>query len=185
MASTINFSDGPAADIEQYALTATASYATPSRWSVRFALGAVIDGVLEADGRRHDIGPGVVLAAGGARAWSRGSWFLVGSLGFSASRTTAREEIAGAASAPLSALDVRAGALAGRTFGLVSPYLLARAFGGPVTWRLDGDDVTGGDDHHYQLGAGVSVGPARGWTLVLDVAALGERGASLGIARQL
>ena len=185
MSSTIAFADGPRVDITETAVMATVSYATPSRWSARVALGAVLGGALEAAGRTHDLGVGVVAAASGGRTWTRGAWFLAGSLGVSALRTTSRETSAGAASTAVSASDLRAGVLAGRSLGRVSPYALARALGGPVMWRLDGEDLVGGDIHHYQLGAGVSLGPARGWTLVLDVAALGERGLSFGVAREL
>lgn len=44
----------------QYAVTVSGGYATPSRWSVRGSLGAVLGGRLEGDGLTHDIGPGFV-----------------------------------------------------------------------------------------------------------------------------
>jgi hypothetical protein len=57
---------------------------------------------------------------------------------------------------------VRIGAVAGwPLLEAVTPYALARVFGGPVWWSYQGADLLGGDVHHYQLGAGVlfRVGP--------------------------
>jgi hypothetical protein len=184
-ASTLSFTGDRELDITQYAITASVGHVRPSRWSVRLALGAVLGGALEEDGRTHDIGPGVVGSISVAKQWGIGAWFVTGSFAFAASRTTTREDVPGAPRAILIATDFRLGAIAGRSFGSVSPYLLARGFGGPVPWRLDGMDVTGTDTHHYQLGAGASVVAPRGLTLVIDVAVLGERSASLGIALRL
>ena len=149
------------------------------------ALGAVLDGALDSGGRRFDLGAGIVGAVGVARQWSYAPWFVTGSLGLGASRTSTRELVAGAPRVSLVALDARIGVTAGRTFGPVSPYLLARAFGGPVLWTWDGGDTTGTDTHHFQLGAGASATFAANLTVLVDVAALGERSASVGLAVDL
>jgi len=108
---------------------------------------------------------------------------VTGSLGAGASRTTTRES--GGASHSLVGIDVlRVGAMAGRTFGPVSPYVMARGFGGPVLWTLDGMDVTGTDTSKFQLGAGVSA-TTSGLSFLLDVSALGERSASFGMSYRL
>jgi hypothetical protein len=182
--STLRFDGSRELDIAQYAVSATASYVRASRWSVRASIGAVLDGSLEGEGRTHDIGPGVVGAASVSRQWLVRGFFITGSLGAGASRITTTE--AGGARQSLVAIDIlRAGVMAGRTFGIVSPYVLARGFGGPVLWRLDGMDVRGTDTHKFQLGAGVSVATGAGLSFLLDVAALGERSASLGMAYRL
>jgi hypothetical protein len=67
----------------------------------------------------------------------------------------------------------------------VSPYLLARGFAGPVSWTLDGMDVTGQDKHHYQLGAGASLALPGNTMLQVDVSALGERSLSVAAALAL
>ncbi len=184
MASTLSFTGDDRVDITQYALLATIGHVRPARWSVRLALGAVLDGALEDGARSFDIGPGVVGSVGVAKMWSWDAWFVTGSFGFSASRTTTGETGSAAPRETLSAYDARLGAIAGRTFGSASPYVLVRGFGGPVMWRRDAMDVTGADRHHYQLGAGTSIAAGR-LSLTLDVAALGERAASLGVALEL
>lgn len=144
----------------------------------------MLDGALEGGGRTHDIGPGVVAAASIAKQWTSGDWFLIGTLGVGASRTTTAE--AGAARQTMIATDlIRAGASAGRTFGKLAPYVMARGFGGPVFWNLDTEDVRGSDIYHVQVGAGVSLTTASGLSILLDVSALGERSASLGASLRL
>ena len=184
MSSTIRFTGDQRVDITQYAVMATVGRVRPSGWSWRAAVGAVLDGALEHDARSHEVGPGVVGAISAARMWSAKEWFVTGSVGLSASRTTTGEAGTSAARVPLSAFDGRAGVIAGRTFGIASPYVLARAFGGPVLWRLDGESISGGDTHHYQLGAGTSIATG-GVSMTLDLALLGERGLSLGVAVEL
>lgn len=167
-------------------MTASAGYAGASRWSLRGSIGAVLGGALEGEGRRYDVGPGVVVAAGASKQWTFGAWFVTGSLGAGASRTTTREDGAGGDRRPLIGIDVlRLGVMAGRTFGVASPYVMARGFGGPVLWTLDAMDVTGTDTSKYQLGAGVSVTTGSGLSLLVDVSALGERSASLGMSYRL
>jgi hypothetical protein len=165
-------------------VTASAGYIGASRWSVRGSLGSVLDGALEGEGRTHDIGPGVVVAVTASKQWAFGDWFVTGSLGAGASRTTTRE--AGGARQALIGIDViRLGAMAGRTFGIASPYVMARGFGGPVLWTLDAMDVRGTDTSKFQLGAGLSVTTASGLSLLVDVSALGEQSASLGMSYRL
>lgn len=169
------------AELTQYAVTASVGQLRPSGWSLRASVGAIVDGELVADGRHHDLGPGVVGAFSVARPWTRGPWFVIGSATLGASRVTTREDSPGASRVGLVAADARVGASLGRRLGPVSPYLLARAFGGPVLWTLDGDDQSGTDRYHVQLGAGATVALGDAWTLVVDVSALGERAASLGV----
>lgn len=173
-------------DVVQYAVTASAGYATPARWSFRLSLGAVLGGNLEGGGVTHDIGPGFVVAAGVAKQLERGPWFLNASVGTAVSRTTTDAEMPGAGRRTLVGLDiVRIGVMAGRTIGVVSPYVLARGFGGPVWWTLDGTSVTGTDTSKFQLGAGANLALPQDLAIQLDVSALGERSVSLGMSYRL
>jgi hypothetical protein len=160
-------------------------YATPSQWSFRGSLGAVLGGQLEGGGRTHDIGAGIVAAFAAAKQFDFGAWFVTGSAGAAISRTTTTEDTSSAAEQTLVGLDlIRLGVMGGRRFGSVSPYLAARVFGGPVSWTLDAMDVTGSDTSKFQLGAGASVSVS-GMAFLLDVSALGERSVTLGLAYRL
>jgi hypothetical protein len=144
------------------------------------------NGVEVCDGLDNDCNGQFDEAAPNAGMPCDGPWFVTGSLGAGISRTTTLDGTAGGARQTLIGIDVlRAGVMAGRAFGVASPYLMARAFGGPVLWTLDAMDVQGTDTSKFQLGAGVSVSTASGLSLLLDVSALGERSASLGMAYRL
>jgi hypothetical protein len=84
----------------------------------------------------------------------------------------------------LCAFDLRAGAMVGKTLGPVTVYAAARVFGGPVSWTLAGEETTGGDAHHYTVGAGATVRAGR-FSLALEGMALGERSATLGVGLAL
>jgi hypothetical protein len=87
----------------------------------------------------------------------------------------------GGSTSTLSAFDLRLGVVAGKTIAhAVTPYLLARAFGGPVFWSGGGRSVTGTDANHYQLGAGLSVRVGR-VDLVFEGVPLGELGLVAGV----
>jgi hypothetical protein len=87
----------------------------------------------------------------------------------------------GGAASTLSAFDVRLGVVAGKTIAhAVTPYVLARAFGGPVFASLAGNSVTGTDANHYQVGAGVSVHVGR-FDAVVEGVPLGELGIVAGV----
>jgi hypothetical protein len=151
---------------------------------VRAAAGAIVGGTLAVGGRSFDVEPGFVASAAVARRWTRDPVFATGTLSAGVSFARTREqEAAGADSVGLRAVDVRLGVLAGVTVAeRFSPYLLARAFAGPVAWELDGEAIDGSDQHHYQLGLGASVAlPAR-VTAQLDASLLGERSVSVAAA---
>lgn len=183
MRTHIRFDSEMTFELTEQAVTAFAGYSSPEGWSVRGSAGAIVDGKLDAGAGAHDFAPGVVVAVGASRQWTRGSWFVTGSAGLSVA--TAATHLA-SESARFVAGDVRGGAIAGRTFAkIVSPYVLARAFGGPVLWAVDGADVTGTDTRHFQLGAGLSAATPIGLTFVVDVSVLGEQAASLGASWRL
>ncbi len=132
-----------------------------------------------------DMGTGFVASISGSRRWSLGArrrWFVTGSLTGSGGTTTT----SGVSSERFTAFDLRVGAIAGRTFAdRISPYVLARGFGGPVMWNVGGSDVTGSDTHHYQLGVGTSVTTGFGLSGVIDVSLLGEQAVSIGLSWRL
>jgi len=180
--STLNFTDDRDFDIDQRALAISVGQVRASRWSFRASLGAILDGSLVGEGRTHNIAPGVVVGLSVAKQWTRGDWFLTGTYSLSVSRTTTGLTSEAQRETLIATDLVRVGVMAGRTFGPVSPYVLARGFGGPVFWRLDDMDVGGSDIYFFQLGAGATFTTRSGFSLVVDVSALGEQSASLGMA---
>lgn len=172
----------------QQAVSLVGGYATGDGWAYRGSLGSILHGELETSGMATStINPGVLGSLGVTHRWQFGAdqkMFVSASGDLSASRSTT--SIAGGPKVTLIGTDVRVGAVAGATLADVySPYVLARAFGGPVLWEIANEDATGSDTSHFQLGAGIAVAIPGGLNLVLDVAALGERAASLGLSYQL
>lgn len=153
--------------------------------SVRAVAGAILGGSMRHDGRSHDIGAGWLVSIAGAYQWTfAGRWFATATLSAGRSWTETREQ--GGAAVSLTAGDMRVGGLVGMTLHeRVSPYVLARGFAGPVGWQLDGEDVTGTDQHHYQLGLGASVRLPLRATAVIDASLVGERSVSLGVGLPL
>jgi hypothetical protein len=185
----INFADDLRFDLEQQAITAFAGYTLASGWSLRLSAGAITGGELESDDGpgRFDLRPGGVVGFAGSRQWQPGDgrWFVTGTASLSAAVASTRPAGGGEREGFI-AIDGRLGAIAGRTFAeRWSPYLLARVFGGPVLWTVAGEDVTGGDDKHVQLGAGLSVTLPWRLTAAIDVAAVGEQALSLGLTWQI
>ncbi len=181
----LEFSDGaPDVDIHQYSVAASAGYRLSHRLSVRLTAGAILGGELEFENRSFDVGPGWLLSASISHRWDLGRWFVTGSLSAGASYTTTEEAgVANPRSVDLIASDARLGALFGTTLGdRFIPYALARAFGGPVFWEIDGEESTGTDAHHYQLGLGASVVLPANISAQVDASFLGERSLSAGAA---
>jgi len=147
------------------------------RFSLRLSAGAVLGGDVEGDGR-YDVGHGFLGSLTGAARWFGGGNekpFLVTTLAAGASHTTTTA-LGSERTDGLTAIDVRGGAQLGITlFRAWSPYLVARAFGGPIAWR----GLTGSDRHHYALGFGTSANAGR-FDLVFDATLLGERAVSWG-----
>jgi hypothetical protein len=80
------------------------------------------------------------------------------------------------------AIDVRLGGQLGVDIaGVLRPYAVARAFGGPVFWSYAGEAVTGTDTHHYQLGAGLGVRLSRQLNAFAEGIPLGEQALSAGV----
>jgi hypothetical protein len=184
----INFDDDQAYDLEQQAITAFGGYTLHSGWSLRLSAGVITGGQLERDDAplRFELRPGGMIGFAGSRQWTPGDgrWFVTGTGSFSVALASTRSDEG--ATELFTAGDLRIGAIAGRTFaGRFSPYLLARAFGGPVFWTIAGESVSGGDDSHVQLGAGLSVSLPGKVTASVDVSAVGEQALSLGVSYQL
>ncbi|HTE49547.1 MAG TPA: hypothetical protein VK698_01655 [Kofleriaceae bacterium] len=162
---------------------ASASYQAGPDFGFDLGLGAIVDGT--AGDHDGDVAAG--FAASAAVTWlaryegERSPFLLVGA-SLAGSRTEAVSDDGRAH--PLGALDARIGAMVGKTLGPITPYAAARVFGGPVTWTLAGEDVTGGDAHHYTVGAGATL-RLRRLSLAIEGMALGEQSATVGVGLSL
>jgi hypothetical protein len=192
-ASTLRFG-GRSADIAEQAVTFTFDLQPTRRWTLSFGAGAVLAGDLDVSASaaspatRFSVRPGPIgsLAAAYRLLDAEGFLpFVLASLSLAAGRaptTVSSSAPGGSAPGPaFSTLDARASILCGEVWGPFAPYLVARVFGGPAFFTLDGGDVVGGDAYHYQLGLGASL--RLGWLdLGVEAVPFGERriGGSIG-----
>lgn len=185
--SDLRFDDDSEPSISETSLVASGGYRWGEGWSARLAAGAVLGGSLELGGTTYEVQPGWLVAAAVSRSFTFAErWFVAGSITAGVSSASTRVDGMDE-TASLTASDVRLGVMAGVTlWERVSPYVLARAFGGPVFWSRGGEDVTGSDQYHYQLGAGASAMlPWWNLSVLVDGSALGERALSIGISAEL
>jgi len=178
----LRFSGHLYADQVRYATLATLAYLPTPKLVLSAGAGAAFGGSLTLPDGKYEFSPGPTLALGADfRAFDDGRYFvlLTSSLSFAAART----HLAGLASVGYEAFDLRLGAQAGlQLASIFRPYLAARAFGGPVFWRYQGEAVSGTDTHHYQLGAGIGVRLGGSFNLFAEGIPLGERAVSFGVA---
>jgi len=177
---------GRAVGIRERAVTATFDVRATERLTLQGGLGAVLSGTLTTGGRSFEVKPGWLFALGVGYRLVDGKGaapFVLGSVSYAMS--FAHTEEAGVAVAPRASLttaDLRLGLVVGKTlFEVLSPYLVARLFGGPVSWSLGGEAVSGGDRYHYQVGAGLSVVIAGRVDAFVEGVPLGERRYSFGV----
>ncbi|MBK7860500.1 MAG: hypothetical protein IPJ65_18205 [Archangiaceae bacterium] len=137
--------------------------------------GAVVAGSLEYPDRRHyELGTG-------ATAWVGYGFLIVrpkGAVPFVSASATLSGAWAPTRLGDYVAVDLRAAATMGWVlYDRFSPYLAARAFGGPVFWA----SRVSGDAYHYQLGAGFVLGLTGGLDLTCEIVPFGEQSLSLGM----
>jgi hypothetical protein len=162
--TTLVFDGGERVGLEQLAASASLEWYASRRWTLMAAAGGTFAGSLGTE--RLGAG-GVGSVAGSFLALDQGAWwpFVQLSLALSVSGAAAPE------SAYL-AVDARAALVVGYTFRQrVTPYAVARAFGGPAFYA----GRTGTDLYHAQVGAGLVVGLPGGFDLSAEVVPLGEQ----------
>jgi hypothetical protein len=171
--STLRF-EGQRLDIDQQTILAQVGWRVRPALSLELGAGAVLGGTLG----------GAEVTAGGAVTLGV-SWLALLETArrpFVSVSLTAGASRARAADARVTALDVRAGVATGKTLAdRVTIYVAARAFGGPVSWRIAGEDVVGSDVHHYALGGGVRVVLPWSLDVFVEGMAAGEQSVSAGI----
>jgi hypothetical protein len=181
--TAIRFDDDLRFDQTRNVVFATLDYAPKPNMTLELGAGSLVDGSFERSGAVFDFSPGFLLLAGGSyrvlqQDGTRPFVLLGGQLSYVFSNT---QQFAGDESVPYHAVDLRVSGVAGWTFWkMLSPYVLARLFGGPVFWEYQGEALTGGDVHHYQLGAGVSLLIAERVNLYAEGVPLGEQAFAAG-----
>jgi hypothetical protein len=168
-------------DVDQQRHSAIALFewrATP-RWNFQLGAGSLLGGELSSAGNTDKMRPGFVGAIGAsfvAVTPTRRRPFLLFDAHWSS--VFSGTEAGGS----YSAHDLRLGtALGYPVFKFLSPYVLARVFGGPAYFSMGGEAVQGTDKHHYQLGAGLSAAVERNFDLFIEGVPLGERGLTAGL----
>jgi hypothetical protein len=88
--------------------------------------------------------------------------------------------------ASYTAFDLRVGVAAGyRVSSVLSPYVVARAFGGPILWTVDGASARGTDLYKYQLGFGASVALSKSVDAQIEASAVGEQAITAGLGMRM
>ncbi len=183
--TTIRFDGDRDVDTRMSTVSFSAGWIINDRWTARTAAGAIFDGeLIPADGTIHDVEQGGLASVGmeyralvsnGAVPFVDVSLFI----GMSWAKTTAP---GATIKQDYFATDARLGARTGWNIGdSLFPFVALRVFGGPVQWKLEGEDVTGSDIHHYQvaLGAAAQLGPVG---LFAEWTGLGEKGLNAGLS---
>lgn len=154
-------------------------------WTLRGGFGLILDGEMETPGGAvHEVEPGGLVSLGMEHRVMVGQGttpFVDLSLFLGASWTETSDPDTDLKTSYF-ATDARFGArsmwnINNNTF----PYVAARVFGGPVSWELLDEDLTGTDVNHYQiaLGTAVQLGPVG---VFAEWAGLGEKAVSAGLS---
>ncbi len=175
----LHFTNGPRVDEVRNVSLVELDSMPVRRLTLEAGVGPFLGGSITAPAGRFTLSPGVASLLGA-------SWRLVDpedAIPF-VLLTAQLSYVSSSTPGPVgyNAFDLRGGVAVGWTVAhVVSPYVVGRAFGGPVYWRYLGTAVTGTDDHHWQVGAGVSVVVARRVDLFAEGVPLGERGVTAGL----
>jgi hypothetical protein len=188
--TTLRFDNDEEVGIEMATVSVSGAWLIDERWTVRASVGSILDGTLLTDDlSTHDVEPGGVVALGAEYRALIGEGiipFVDLSMFISAAWAETAAATSPGSTSPqkisYSSSDARLGVRAGWNIGgKAFPYLAARAFGGPVIWEMDGEDVVGSDIYHYQLalGAAGQIGPMG---FFVEWSGLGERAVTSGIS---
>jgi hypothetical protein len=184
--TAIHFAEAGGYPETRRSIVASLAYQPTPRLSFQLAAGATVGGRLETPTGQYDFASGPTAAVGASYRIVTGTrpFVLVTStLSFSEAATRPAAAAGSGPSESYTAFDLRVGGLVGTTlWRVLSPYGVARVFGGPVYWRYQGDRVTGTDTHHYQIGAGLTVAILRRANVFAEGIPVGERALAVGAA---
>lgn len=181
VATDVTFSNDEGAELRRRAVTLGLERRLGDAWAIQLTGGASLGGDIEVGSERYELTPGWLASLSGSYRVLDGDGYapfvLVG-LAVGASSVVAER---GEEDASFTATDVRASATVGKLFwGAVAPFASVNAFGGPIFWERGGEDVTGSDDYHFQLGGGLLVTAEGIWSAFAEIVPLGERALRFG-----
>jgi hypothetical protein len=174
----LHFNSGLQVDEVRNASLVTLDYRPARRVTLEAGAGAFLGGSITAGPLRYAMAPGFASIVGA-------SWRVVdpdGAIPFvllTSQLSYASSSTSG--SIGYNAFDLRGGVAVGTTFwDVFTPYVVGRAFGGPIYWRYQTQAIIGTDDHHWQVGAGFSLRIARRIDVFAEGVPLGELGVTAG-----
>lgn len=185
MNSTLRFDETEDVDLELSTASFSGSWQINNKWSLRGGLGLILGGeITDSNDFVQDVQPGGVVSVGIEYLAIFGERYkptIDFSLLLSGSATEIENPDNMSKTSYVSS-DLRLGGRAGWNIkSKLFPYASARLFGGPVSWTLNGKDVTGTDIHHYQLAVGAAMQFGNVATYV-EYAGFGEKAMSLGVS---
>jgi len=175
--TTLSFTGDRDVALQELSAVARIEFLVQPRLTLFAGGGPILGGTVRAEGIDYHMHTGWLATAGV-------SWlaltetprrpFVIASavFGYAATHTAADGT---SQTASWHAADGRIGVAAGKSFGRLRPYAVGRVFGGPVSWQLAGQSITGTDTHHYQLGAGAALSLPAHVDLELEAIPLGEQ----------
>jgi hypothetical protein len=183
--TALDFSGGQRVPETRFASVASLAYLMTRNFSIEFGAGVAYGGHLSASDGLHPFSAGPTFALGASWRVVDGTPFVI--LSSLISATAATTHLANQSlSTGYQAFDLRLGAMAGITLlDRLSPYLLARAFGGPVYWQVQGQSVTGTDVNHFQIGAGLALLLTKRIDVFVEGVPLGEQAVAAGLSLSL
>ena len=183
--TALSFNGDTRLDETRHIAFASLDYMWTPAWTFELGVGSILGGGLQsATCEQYKLRPGLLAAAGAA--WrileaegARPFVVMTAQLAFVTAST--KDSASASNSVRYTALDGRVGASAGwPLWQTLTPYVLARVFGGPVFWEYQGASQTGTDVHHYQIGGGLLLRVARVVDIFAEAVPLGEQGLSTG-----
>lgn len=173
------------ARIQQWASAASFVAALDNGTVLGVSLGALMGGRIASASEQWTIDPGVVwsLTTGRRFFGQRPAIPFLLVLGTLSGSSTRTRRMSDGELVPLHAFDGKIDLGLGWTIGeAFSPYLAVRGFGGPVLWRIDGEQAIGGDLYHVSLALGFNLSLANRVALYFDGAFLGLRSLGGGVS---
>ena len=185
--STLRFDDQAESefDIRMNTVAVSSGFPVSERWTLYAVLGMIVNGELNPEmGPDYDVNPGGFVSVGFEYNAVTGIGYkpnvdfsvLVG--GAMAKTENSDDK----SKTDYMSTDVRLGIRGSWNINnRLFPFAALRAFGGPVMWKVHGEDVTGTDIYHYHLSAGTAIkaGPIVAY---LEWAAVGEQSLKAGLS---